>query len=68
MIVPPPPVIPRDDDGGVRPIGAIADRVDDRGDPGGSAAVVGYSMIGTQAIGDDPAHLCELAVGDVRQD
>ena len=38
------------------------------GHPGGSAAVVAYGVIGFGAVGNDPAHLRELAIGDVRQD
>ena len=67
MIVPASPIVPRDDDRGVCPIRAIANRVDNRCYPGRSAAVVAFGVIGMGTIGDDPAHLLELAVGDVLQ-
>ena len=40
VIVPAAPIVPGDDDRGVGPIGAVADRVDDRRHPGWTAAVV----------------------------
>ena len=44
---------------------AVAERVDDRGDPRRSGAIVQFSMVRALAIGDDPAHLSELSVEDV---
>src|SRR5208337_3377887 len=68
MIVPASPIVPSDDNGGVCPILAIANFVDNGGYPGGSAAVVARGVIGLGAVGDDPSHLRKLAVGDVLQD
>src|SRR5271157_169718 len=68
VIIPASPIVPSDDDGGVRPILAIANGIDNRGYPGGSAAVVALGVIGLGAVGDHPTHLRKLAVGDVHQD
>src|SRR5580700_8381952 len=68
MVVPAPPVIPGDDDGGVGPQRAVADRVHNGGHPGRSAAIVGKGMIGGLTARNDPRDLREVAFGDVCQD
>ena len=67
MVVPSPPIVPCDDDGGVRPILAIADRISNRCYPRGPTAVAGCVVIGTGAGRNNPTHLRELAVSDVHQ-
>src|SRR6202042_358286 len=67
VIVPPSPVIPGEQDRGVRPILAAADGVDDRGYPGWPTAVVAGRVVGIRAIGDPPTHLRQLIVGNIAQ-
>ena len=62
MVVPPTPIIPGDDYRSVPPIGAVANRIDNRGYPGGAATVVREGVIGILTIGDDQGHLRELIV------
>jgi len=74
MVVPAAPIVPSNQDRSVVPIflsvracRVIANRVDYRCDPVRSSAGVRLGMIGVLAIGNDPAHLRQLASRDIRQ-
>jgi hypothetical protein len=67
VIVPASPIVLRNDDRGVRPIGAVPNRVDNRRYPGWPTAVVGQGVIGTGSVRNDPGDLRELPIGDIHQ-
>src|SRR5580704_19036975 len=67
MIVPTAPIVPRDNNGGVRPILARADGVDDGCHPRRASAAVAGRVVGVRPVGYDPRYLWQLPVGDVGQ-
>ena len=65
MIVPAAPIVPSDNNGGIFPICAATDRINNRSDPCRPRAVVTFGMIGSITVGDYPAHLCKVAIGNI---
>src|SRR5215472_1940337 len=71
MVIPASPVIPGNEDGGCVPVAgavrvlacAVADGVDDRCYPRGSATGVAFGMIGILSGGNHPGHLPQIAGG-----
>src|SRR5262249_22934718 len=67
VVVPAAPIIPRKKNCCVRPIGAIANRIDDRSDPRWPRAIVLLRMIGSLGGWYYPTHRWQLAVRNVGQ-
>ena len=66
MVIPSTPVVPSHDDGGIRPIGTVADGIHDVGYPGGSARGDRIPcMIGILARRNHPTYCWQLAIGYV---
>src|SRR5580704_1691592 len=68
VIVPAPPIVPRDENYGALPIRAFSDRVDDRCHPGRTSAVGDDGVSGRWARGRDPNDFGEPPLRDVAKD
>src|SRR5262249_22095655 len=72
-IVPASPIVPGDEYRGIVPVAArvagrgISDRVNDRGDPRWSAAVIAFRVVRILTGGNHPAHASKLTGADVLQ-
>src|SRR5580698_2163374 len=68
VIVPPTPVVPRDENRGALPILTLTDRVDDRRDPRRSFRRARPAcVIGPRVAGNHPRHTRETSLGDIFQ-
>ena len=67
VIVPPSPIVPRNEDRGIAPVGARTERVDDRRDPRGAGTVRRSRMVGGGGRRCDPDHVGQIAVRDIGQ-
>src|ERR1700678_3534922 len=69
VIVPASPLVPHNDDGGFIPVLALADFIDDRGDPVGSAVPRSVPrMIRCAAVRHYPRYLLQITTRDIGQD
>src|SRR5580704_3187656 len=65
MIVPTAPVVPRDEYSGVSPIRAVANSVDQRGNPRRTGSVVASRVIRFHPFRNDPAYSGKVILSDV---
>src|SRR5579859_5742431 len=66
VVVPASPIVPDDDDRGVRPVSTTCNGIDDGSDPRGPSGSGGLTrVVGVRARGNDPTHLLQLTSGNV---
>src|SRR5258708_37606729 len=65
VVVPASPIVPCDEDGRVRPIGAVADSIYHRSYPRWPGRAAIHRVIGILAARNHPADVLELVVGNV---